>query len=129
MAPKQETSLQTSTFIHISNEIELCMIISLKCSFKMEFRLNLMNVASKLCEEDIVKDIIDYLPDEYLDEQTLTTIKDIAPEFNETFVGCQLFGNEKDCDKLFYPIITERGLWYTFNSLNLREIVTNQREV
>lgn len=85
-----------------------------------------MTVASKLCEEDIVSEIIQYLPDEYLDDQALATIVDIAPEFKETFVGCYLFGVEEECDKLFYPIITERGLCYVFNALNLREIVTDQ---
>lgn len=92
----------------------------------IDFRLRLMSVASKLCEEDIVNEIIDHLPDEYLDEETLATIKEIAPDFKETFVSCSLFGAEKNCDKIFYPIITERGLCYTFNSLNLREIVTDQ---
>lgn len=85
-----------------------------------------MNVASKLCDEDVVKDIIDYLPDEYLDEHTLETILDIAPDFNETFVECQLFGSAKDCDKLFHKIVTDRGLCFVFNGLNLREIVTDQ---
>lgn len=41
-------------------------------------RLRLMSVASKLCEEDIVGEIIDHLPDEYLDDQTLATIEDIG---------------------------------------------------
>lgn len=85
-----------------------------------------MSVASKLCEEDIVSEIIDQLPDEYLDDQTLATIQDIVPAFKETFVGCYLFGAQEDCHKLFYPIITERGLCYVFNALNLREIVTDQ---
>lgn len=85
-----------------------------------------MSLASKLCEEDIVSEIINYLPDEYLDDQTLATIEDIAPEFKETFVGCYLFGAEEECDKLFYPIITDRGLCYVFNSLALREIVTDE---
>lgn len=124
MALKHEISLRMSLY-HRKSHNGKCYKIEI-FTFSFDFRLRLMNVVSKLCEEDIVKQIVDSLPDEYLDDQFLATIKDIAPDFEETFVECSLFGNSKKCDKLFYPIITERGLCYTFNSLNLRDIVTDQ---
>lgn len=70
----------------------------------------------------------DEVCDEYSkdDEDIWDTINGIAPAFNETFVFCKLFNKWIDCNKLFVPQITGRGLCYTFNSLNANDMFTNE---
>lgn len=63
--------------------------------------------------------------DDYLNDDIWNTINDYAPAFNETFMFCKLFNKWIDCGKLFVPQITQRGLCYTFNTLNFHELFTN----
>lgn len=69
---------------------------------------------------------IDKFPDEYLDDEMWNIANDIAPAFNETFINCKLFNKRIDCDKIFFPQMTERGLCYTFNTLNVQDMYTTQ---
>lgn len=92
----------------------------------MNFRLKMMKVACNFCEGIVVSSIIQMFSDEYADDSILSIIKDMAPEQHETISHCKLFGTLTDCGNIFYPMITEAGLCYIFNSLNMREKVTNE---
>lgn len=85
-----------------------------------------MKMASQFCFEGFLDGMNNKFSDEYLDEEMWNTINDIAPPFNETFVFCKLFNKWIDCDKLFYQRSTERGLCYTFNTLNIHEMYTDE---
>lgn len=85
-----------------------------------------MKMAVQYCEESLVDDIITMLPDAHVDNGIWQTIKEIALDQNETFVFCRIFDRKDDCEKLFRPVVTEAGLCYTFNSLNMNEMITNE---
>lgn len=93
--------------------------------FKFHFRLKLMKLVSQYCFEGSSSYLINKFPDEYLDDDTWSTINEIAPAFNETFIFCKLFNKWVECNKLFVPQITERGLCYTFNAF-ANEMFTNE---
>lgn len=81
---------------------------------------------SQYCDRDVASKIINFLPDEHMDEATFYRIKEIAPKMKETFVFCNLFGKSHKCDELFRPIITESGLCYAFNIFNMNEMITDE---
>lgn len=67
------------------------------------------------------------LPDESIDESILKYIFDIlAPDFNETFVGCKLFDKWIDCETVLHSMLTDKGKCYAFNNLNIHEILTSE---
>lgn len=86
----------------------------------------MMKLASQYCSDGIFPSVTKNFSDEYLDINSWATIMEIAPEFNETFIACKLFGKWIDCYNLFVPRTTERGLCYSFNTLNVDEMFTNE---
>lgn len=85
-----------------------------------------MKLVNQCCFDGIALNVTKNFSDEYLDENAWSTFNDIAPAFNETFIFCKLFGSLFDCDKLFVPRTTERGLCYTFNTLDVHDLFTNE---
>lgn len=86
----------------------------------------MMKVASQFCNDRIASDVLALLPDEYMDDGVVSTILEMAPKFNDTFIYCKIFGEWKNCNDWLYPIITDFGLCYTFNSLSLKEMLTDR---
>lgn len=88
-----------------------------------------MKFANQFCYEGTTSGLFSGFTDKYLedDEDNLwNTINEIAPAFNETLINCKLFGKEINCDKLFVARTSERGLCYTFNTLNAYQMYTNE---
>lgn len=84
-----------------------------------------MKIASQICDNTFAGDILDNFTDNFSDHRMLEIIRDMAPSFADTMFQCK-FLDESDCEKLFYPIITEEGLCYSFNALSLSEIATDK---
>lgn len=90
------------------------------------FRLEMMKVASLICDSKGSVDVQSFFSDIYSNSSVLRMIKELAPAFHDTIIDCKLFIETRNCDQLFYPVITAEGLCYTFNSLNVSDIVTEE---
>lgn len=86
-----------------------------------------MKVAGLICDETIAKDVLEFFNDNYTESSVLSTILTMAPKFSDTMIFCKLFDEFwSNCNKLLYPTITEEGLCYKFNSINMKEMLTDQ---
>lgn len=88
--------------------------------------MRIIKVISQLCDEWVATDLFDFFPDNYSDSSILNTIIDVMPRFEDTMMFCKLFDKWSKCDKYLFPIITEEGLCFTFNAVNINETVTNE---
>lgn len=102
-------------------------VIDLLNKFCSVFRLATLKLITQFCNEGFSPPKeTEHFSDEYLNDEIWSTIDGIAPAFNETYIFCKLFNKRIDCGKLFVPRITERGLCYTFNGLNGRDMFTTK---
>lgn len=123
MGTTHEISPQPSTgkFSHI-----FCSVRNEACHFIIRFRMKVMKLARQFCFEGMTRNATGRFLDDYLDDDIWETYNDITPAFNETFAFCKLFNKRVDCAKLFFPQITEKRLCYSFNSLNVRDMFTDE---
>lgn len=86
-----------------------------------------MKIVNQLCGNFGIRDNISKLfNDMYADDTIYHVLGNIGPDFNETFIYCKLLNEWIDCDKILAPFMSEIGLCYSFNTLSLREILTNE---
>lgn len=85
-----------------------------------------MKVASQICDEWISSDIVTHLSDNFTDNSIYSIITEMAPAFEDTLTFCKLFNKNIDCSKIFFPIFTDEGLCFTFNSMYVKDVVTDQ---
>lgn len=87
-----------------------------------------MKVAYQICEEWIGSEIKSFssMNDEFADNSILSRMSEMAPTFTDTMIWCKIFNMWSDCNKFLSPVYTESGLCYTFNSMNLDDIFTNE---
>lgn len=86
-----------------------------------------MKLVNQCCFDGFApKRIKRFSDDDYFDDNTWSTLNNIAPALNETFIYCKLFGETRNCSDLFVPRKSERGLCYTFNSLNPHDMFTDE---
>lgn len=85
-----------------------------------------MKVACQICDEWMSSDIVRHFSEDFNDKSIISKITEMAPTFEDTVQYCELFNKEVNCGEIFFPIFTEEGLCYTFNSMDTIEVVTDQ---
>lgn len=89
-------------------------------------RLKYVKIASEICDGYFAGDLREEFTDTYSDSSILKIIQDLAPSFNDTMYQCKFLDEKKSCENLFFPIITEEGLCYTFNAMSMNEMATDK---
>ncbi|XP_018572880.1 pickpocket protein 28-like [Anoplophora glabripennis] len=57
---------------------------------------------------------------------TIDYLMSVAPQFDDVFHSCRWTLQNKSCSSLFYPILTEEGLCFTFNMLDRSQLLRNK---
>lgn len=87
-----------------------------------------MKVAYQICDFEIGSKVKSFaaMSDEFTDNQILFRMSKMAPNFADTMFLCKIFNTWSNCKNFLSPVYTESGLCYTFNSMNLNDILTNE---
>lgn len=54
------------------------------------------------------------------------TLYDMSIKIEDSMLDCKWRSKKTSCESLFRPILTEEGFCFTFNSLNSRDIYTEE---
>lgn len=62
----------------------------------------------------------------FMNDSVYSLIEEMAPTCNETLSNCEWRGENHLCTNLFQPILTDRGICFTFNALNSHDIYSEE---
>ncbi|KAJ0174664.1 hypothetical protein K1T71_009772 [Dendrolimus kikuchii] len=59
--------------------------------------------------------------------EILEHLKEVAPNLTQAIFGCKWQGTPtQNCSNLFYPVLTEEGICYTFNTMGSQELLRTE---
>lgn len=82
-------------------------------------------MASQLCDSGIGADLQNLFPDKYSDRSIIDTINDLQHSLDDTTAFCRFLDEWVNCSEILSPIISEKGLCYSFNTLHMYDYGTN----
>lgn len=96
------------------------------CIYSNLFRSNRIRALPHICE-NLFSKFYDF-DEQFVNASVFDMIEEMAPTLNDTFRKCRWknVGNVSTCSDLFVPILTEKGLCFSFNALNWNEIYTDK---
>lgn len=84
-----------------------------------------MRVACQICDPTLSLEMRAHYIDNFTDGDAFNEIvQHLAPTFDDTMVLCKFFHRWSNCRDLLFPILTEEGLCFTFNSMRTFDILT-----
>lgn len=83
-------------------------------------------MATQTCDEWFGSEIRKHFDDNFTDGSILSTIAQMAPSMEDAMVYCKLFNWVSNCSEIVFPIYTTEGLCFTFNSMNINDILTDE---
>lgn len=89
----------------------------------VSFRKTQLKALAHICES--LKNVLKF-EDNFTGEWIYDVITQMAPSLRNIFAACIWQGVNYPCWELFVPILTDKGLCFTFNSINSREIYTEE---
>lgn len=97
-------------------------------NFVQFFRKQRMDALTQICDNLPESFDVENRNDlqHFINESIYDVIRDMAPNFEETVQICWWQSKIENCSKFVFPVMTEEGICFTFNSLNSREIYTDQ---
>lgn len=85
-----------------------------------------MIVMIQLCDFKDTRHVIKSFSDLYAARSMFRTMLEMEPDMNETFALCKLFGKRIDCKDIFFPILTDGGFCYAFNTVRMPDFLTDE---
>lgn len=81
---------------------------------------------NQLCDFTAYENISKLFRELYVPEYMYFTMLNVAPQMNDTFAFCKLFDQWVNCEEIFFPVVTDAGFCYSFNTLRLPEYLTDE---
>lgn len=100
--------------------------IHISIKLNLFFRFEAMKVMNQLCKFEKTRKVFKLFADEYAEKSMFQTMRSIDLDMNDTFAFCKLFDKWIDCDEIFFPVLTDTGICYSFNTMRLPEVLTNE---
>lgn len=85
-----------------------------------------MRVINQLCDFGKITNVSKFFTEPYVNDSIYGTMIETAPDINETFAYCKLFGEWINCSEIFFPTLGQTGFCFTFNTVRLSEYVTDE---
>lgn len=92
-------------------------------SFLSFFRLEQLEVAALLASTYMYDQLLKYMSGNMTDDTLIDNMNEFSFGIKDTLVKCSFAGKNFECKHLFRSFMTDDGMCFTFNSLDMDDIL------